>query len=395
MFGWCRPVACVVRWRQLSNVTKGGVQLVLKGSRATAYDWGHTMKSRLLGEFGRAMSVPRASPWFCRLLAIVLIGIGQALAAPDNTVSEDLSPQAASELFQARISSVARALQSNPRLKRLSAQQRENLVEFVTGNMLFVLLHELAHVAIDDFELPVLGRDEDAADDYAVMRMLTVGTAFSQRVLAEAARGWFLSDRRDRKDGEPLAYYDDHGLDQQRAYNIVCLTFGSDPAKFMDLANRLKLPEDRQGTCPNDYAKVSRSWATALKPHRRALGEPKIHIDVIYGEGKGNLEPFAKGFQSIGLLDIVAQRTSDQWAWPKPFTLEMQTCGYVNAAWMATSRKLTLCYELAEDFSELYLAFGEASFAGPKRKGSESGRRIPAQRVVPIAWRRAQLARRR
>ena len=69
-------------------------------------------------------------------------------------------------------------LQNNPRLKRLSAQQRENLVEFVTGNMLFVLLHELAHAAIDDFELPVLGRDEDAADDYAVMRTLIVGNRF-------------------------------------------------------------------------------------------------------------------------------------------------------------------------------------------------------------------------
>ncbi len=42
-------------------------------------------------------------------------------------------------------------------------------------------------------------------------------------MLVEAAKGWFLSDRRDRRDGEPQAYFDEHGLDQQRAYNIVCL----------------------------------------------------------------------------------------------------------------------------------------------------------------------------
>jgi hypothetical protein len=327
------------------------------------------MTAPLLGEDGHHRPALPAGRWWYRLLALLLIGAGPTLAQPDNPVpTEELSAQAASALFQTRISAVARMLQNNPRLKRLSAQQRENLVEFVTGNMLFVLLHELAHAAIDDFELPVLGRDEDAADDYAVMRMLIVGTSFSQRVLAEAARGWFLSDRRDRQEGEPLAYYDDHGLDQQRAYNIVCLTYGSDPGKFMDLANRVKLPEDRQGTCPNDYAKVFRSWTTALKPHLRAPEQAKVHIDVIYGEGKGTLEPFAKGFQSIGLLEIVAQRAADQWAWPKPFTLEMQTCGYINAAWVASTRKLTLCYELARDFSELYRAFGEASFAKPKRK---------------------------
>jgi hypothetical protein len=36
-------------------------------------------------------------------------------------------------------------------------------VEFVAGNMLFVLLHELGHAAITEMGLPVLGRMEDAA----------------------------------------------------------------------------------------------------------------------------------------------------------------------------------------------------------------------------------------
>jgi hypothetical protein len=43
--------------------------------------------------------------------------------------------------------------------------------EFVSGNMLFVLLHVMAHVAITGMGLPVLGRMEHAADTFAALRL--------------------------------------------------------------------------------------------------------------------------------------------------------------------------------------------------------------------------------
>jgi hypothetical protein len=36
---------------------------------------------------------------------------------------------------------------------------------------------------------------------------------------------------------------------------------------------------------------------------------------------------------------------------------EMQTCGFINARWVRSTRKLTLCYELAQDFADLYREF--------------------------------------
>lgn len=48
--------------------------------------------------------------------------------------------------------------------KNLSPEYAQGLAEFVSGNMLFVLLHELAHAAITQMGLPVLGKMEDAAD---------------------------------------------------------------------------------------------------------------------------------------------------------------------------------------------------------------------------------------
>jgi hypothetical protein len=60
------------------------------------------------------------------------------------------------------------------------------------------------------------------------------------------------------------------------------------------------------------------------------------------------------------LLEFVAQHLADGYVWQAPFTLEMQSCGYINAAWVSSTRKLTLCYELAEDFADLYRAYGVA-----------------------------------
>src|SRR5437868_12862026 len=135
--------------------------------------------------------------------------------------------------------------------------------------MLFVLLHEMAHALVTEMSLPVLGREEDAADAFAVTTMLKIGTNFSHRVLVEAAKGWFLSDRRSQKQQNPIIYYDEHGIDKVRAYQIVCLMVGSDPDQFKDLADQTKMPEDRQGTCQGDYSNAAWSWNTVLKPHLR------------------------------------------------------------------------------------------------------------------------------
>src|SRR5260370_18840235 len=142
-----------------------------------------------------------------------------------------------SEAFQERLDAAALALGSSPRFKDRSSQYRQKLAEFVSGNILFVICHEVAHAAMTQMKLPVLGRAEDAADSFATLRLIRISSAFSRRVLAEATKGWFLSARRDQETGDKVGYYDEHGLYQQRAYQIVGLLVGSDKSKFKDLAS--------------------------------------------------------------------------------------------------------------------------------------------------------------
>jgi hypothetical protein len=157
------------------------------------------------------------------LLVSVVPGLAQP-AAPAATI-----PMPPPSTIQTRIDAAAQALQNNPRLKGLDQQQRVARVDFVVGNTLVLLLHEVGHVLVSEFALSVLGREEDAADTYSALTMLGIGTSFTVQSLADAAKGWFLDARRDQETGDKPLYYDEHNVSAQRAYQIVCLMVGSDP----------------------------------------------------------------------------------------------------------------------------------------------------------------------
>src|SRR5579859_4073754 len=125
----------------------------------------------------------------CAVLIAMLASAGHALA-------QSTAPEV--RQFQATAKEVANALQKLSKPEKQALLQRDSAVEFIIGNMLFVVLHESGHTTISELGLPVLGRQEDAADPFAVVTLLKVGSAMSRRVLVEAAKGWFLSDKRDK-----------------------------------------------------------------------------------------------------------------------------------------------------------------------------------------------------
>jgi hypothetical protein len=292
------------------------------------------------------------------VLVIVLLCLSDKAFAQPDVSQPPKSPELSA--FQAKVDAAALALrESDPRFKSLSPNAARRLVEFVSGNLLFVLLHELGHAVITQMGLPVLGRMEDAADTFAVVMLLRMGSDFSHRALVDAAEGWFLAARRDEKTGHPVAYYSEHGLNEQRAYQIVCLMVGSDAEKFWDLAEETHLPEDRRHSCLADYSNAVFSWNLLLDPHRRGPDQPKTKIDVIYGPAEDGLVSIRDTARSILLLETVAGHAADQLVWPRPLTLEMQACGFPNARWDIRTRQVILCYELGADFADLYGEFGE------------------------------------
>jgi len=293
------------------------------------------------------------------VLFLLLFAQPTAVAQPATSTPEPL--RASSAEVEKRLSDIVQMFMGDPRYNRgKTPAQIKDSAEFVTGNVLFVLGHETAHALIAEFGIPVLGREEDAADALATIISLKMSSAFADRVVYNAARGWFLSDQRDRKQGIPNKFYDEHGMDLQRAYNIVCLMVGGWPDKFEQLANEVKLPDERQATCQGDFSNASWSWQQALKPHLRGPEDPKTDIPVSYAPTKeyANLSELG---QRLQILESVAAWLSQDFAWKRPIGLEMRECGAPGAQWELQTKKVVICYEIIREFVQLYRDYGQVA----------------------------------
>lgn len=121
----------------------------------------------------------------------------------------------------------------------------------VYGPTVFILFHETGHAVFDLLRVPVLGRLEDAADCFAAITLLRMGEAMAYRMVAGAAWAYGHAAAGATLDMSDLA--DIHSLDSQRYYNLLCLTYGSDPQRFAGLVNRGFLPRERAERCVDEY----------------------------------------------------------------------------------------------------------------------------------------------
>ena len=89
---------------------------------------------------------------------------------------------------------VAAAIAAPAAAQELTEEQQAIAVEFALNNSIFVLQHEIGHLFVGEFNLPVLGKEEDAADSLASVMLLSQENETSDQALRDAADGWYLSE---------------------------------------------------------------------------------------------------------------------------------------------------------------------------------------------------------
>ena len=131
--------------------------------------------------------------------------------------------------------------------------------------------HEVGHMAITVYDLPVTGREEDVADQLAAYILLTPGDdgqidPESVQAVKDFARV-FAATGAANPDVDDGAMADVHSLDMQRVYNLVCWIYGSNPDANADLVTRGALPEDRAAGCQEEWQQLDQAWSTLLDPY--------------------------------------------------------------------------------------------------------------------------------
>jgi hypothetical protein len=138
---------------------------------------------------------------------------------------------------------------------------------YATGATLgFVLEHEFTHALISMYDLPVLGKEEDAADTLATLLLLK--SPEGARLALSAAEFWADFAGNPNQPPSLAAYADEHSLDLQRSYSIVCDIAGSSETNYKLIQQAQILPEAQQiKKCPAQYQQDVDSFTQVLEPH--------------------------------------------------------------------------------------------------------------------------------
>jgi hypothetical protein len=148
----------------------------------------------------------------------------------------------------------------------------------VIGPVVETFLHEAAHALFAVFEIPILGREEDAADQVAAYTLLQLGDDVARRMIGGVAYNLTAEAKHSKANRE--AFADEHGLPTQRFFNLVCIAYGAKPKVFADVVEKGYLPKDRAEGCEDEYKQVAYAVSTLLGPHmdKAAAAELKAKL---------------------------------------------------------------------------------------------------------------------
>lgn len=155
------------------------------------------------------------------------------------------------------------------------------------GPTVDVFLHEVGHAVFDMLQIPVFGREEDAADMFSAYILLRFAPADAQRLI----RGVALLGAKEAMDAQRQApgiktFADSHGLPAQRYFNVLCIAYGFNEKAYADALTRGDLPSERAEGCADEYAMLDRAFMALVMPHVDQRRLRKVRANVRFGFGK-------------------------------------------------------------------------------------------------------------
>jgi Putative metallopeptidase len=146
----------------------------------------------------------------------------------------------------------------------------------VIGQLTDVFLHEASHALFDLLKIPLLGQEEDAADQLAAYHMLQLPKEVKRGLILGNA--WaYASELKVRQPRDlrrrrlavtrHTAFADEHGTPAQRLYNLLCIAYGSDKDLFADLVEKGFLPQERADICEDEYRQIDFAYRSLIAPH--------------------------------------------------------------------------------------------------------------------------------
>jgi hypothetical protein len=173
--------------------------------------------------------------------------------------------------------------------------------KFAEDVTLHVVLHEMAHAIVREFDLPVLANEETMADAFATFYLTTYMPDRAADVLEARVKSWMIEagevPRRE------WTVQGEHNSDARRAYQVAAVAVAADPVKYKRVAVAAGMSDNNIRSASDYGTEIHRSWRRILRPLMMPEGMKSTEARVIFDDGSETAKqlssrPFAKEIET-------------------------------------------------------------------------------------------------
>lgn len=220
-------------------------------------------------------------------------------------------------------------------MKAQEVREAGQVSQFAEDVLFHVVVHELGHALVREFDLPILANEETAADTFATHYIVTrMKPERGLQILK--ARVSSLMFEASEVPREEWTVKGEHNSDARRAYQIVATAIAHDADKYGELAKLVAMDESDARNARDYGSEIHRSWRRILKPlmmpEGQKSGEARLRVD----DDSVFVDAIRKSKMAGELGDVL-----QSFDWHSQVTLRFAE-GEGGAGWSRSSRTITV-----------------------------------------------------
>ncbi|MBK8096357.1 MAG: hypothetical protein IPK26_04575 [Planctomycetes bacterium] len=209
-----------------------------------------------------------------------------------------------------------------------------HLTPFANDVLLHVVLHELGHALVREFDLPVLANEETLADAFATHFLVHHLPARAEPVLRARVASLMIEARQVARADWPVN--GEHDNDARRAFSIAALAVAVDPDRYARVAELAGLTAVDVRKARDYGPEVHRSWRRTLRPLWMPPNEASDEARLRIPDGDAFLGQLAASGLAKEIDDAVRR-----FDWHSQVTILFEP-GDGAAAWNRSTRTITI-----------------------------------------------------
>ena len=153
--------------------------------------------------------------------------------------------------------------------RKISPNDQDDQARLIIGAFIQTALHKTAYGVLDVLQVPVWGREHDAADRLAALIMVQFGEDI-ERVTMSATLDlfkWSSNQKNSGKTWTGSAFADQASPEAQRYFNYLCIAVVADYPNFGGAIEKSIIPPGRAHTCLAEYRQIVDAFNLRIMPY--------------------------------------------------------------------------------------------------------------------------------